>query len=240
MREKHCIAYASTEKAAINEETRSIRFVVSAEEVDRDNDIVTAEAMAGAIKAFADNPVCLACHQHRLADGMPPVVGSWNTETFKQSGKRSEMELTFATTDLGETYWKLYKDRHMRAVSIGFRILDAKEEVKNQVRVYVITKIELFEISCVPVGSNRSALAKIKDLDLDADGRIEQQIADLKSEISNFKSDLVEQLDQIKDMIIPRGIEQGSPAAPESQPACENKKPGIVLSEIAKLFTNPN
>ncbi|MGH2271385.1 HK97 family phage prohead protease [Anaerohalosphaeraceae bacterium U12dextr] len=237
MREKHKIAYTSNETTAINEETRSIRFVVSAEEVDRDYDIVTAQAMAEAIKSFADNPVCLACHQHRLADGMPPVVGSWNTETFKQSGKRSEMDLTFATTDLGETYWKLYKDRHMRAVSIGFRILDAQEEVRNQVRIHVITKIELFEISCVPVGSNRSALSKIKDLDMENDSQTFKAIENLKLEIEQLRSELVEQLDQIKDIIIPRGIEQEPPAAPENQPACEPKS-GNVLHEIAKLFTN--
>ena len=67
----------------------------------------------------------------------------------------------FAETALGEEYWQLYKDKHMRAFSIGFIPLEWKDERDQQqgdIRTY--TNIELLEISAVPVPSNRRALAQ--------------------------------------------------------------------------------
>lgn len=201
IREKHFLAYVA-EKEAVNVEARTIRFVISTNELDRDREIVEPQAVADAIKDFARNPVCLACHQHKLSDGMPPVVGSWDTDSFKQLKSHCEMDLRFATTALAETYWNLYKDKHMRAVSIGFRILDGHEEVKNSVRFYIIDKIELYEISCVPVGANRGALSKLKELGFAEDeaksltDRIEK-ILDMKFEA------IMNRLDDIESLHIP-------------------------------------
>jgi HK97 family phage prohead protease len=263
IREKHFLSYAIDEKAAVNEDRRSIRFVVSSEEVDREREVVTSEAMAAAIKDFADNPVCLAGHQHRLADGMPPVVGSWDTESFKISGKRSEMDLIFAKTVLGETYWQLYKDRHMRAVSIGFRILDAYEEVKNSVRIYIITKIELYEISCVPVGANASALSKLKELGLVDDkasdtsalqrmidmaferavkGILEGSIKKVQAEmLDEIKLLLEDCIGQIKDILIadPDGLAKALRSGSAFDPAgcaADDTGPMETLKKIEQLL----
>jgi len=210
-KEKHMLAYIadSVAKAAINEDLRTIRFVISSAELDRDNEIVETSAVAGAIKDFAKNPVCLACHQHRLDNGMPPVVGAWDTDTFVVNEKRCEMDLRFADTDLAETYWKLYKGKFMKAVSIGFRVLEFKEEMKDGKRYWIITKIELHEISCVPVGANRQALSKVKGL---AEPILaEDRAQELQLSISKMIDDrfcqmedaLTAQIDEIKDMIIP-------------------------------------
>jgi len=201
---KHFLAYAVEEKAAINEERRSVRFVISSAELDRDNEIVEVAAVAGAIKDFARNPVCLACHQHRLAGGNSPVVGSWDTDSFKAFKKHSEMDLVFAKTELGEEYWSLYRDRHMRAVSIGFAVKDGHEEQKDGTRWYVITKIELYEISCVPVGANRDALSKLKAYgewidDADRSKAIEERITKaLRSDIDALR----EEVEILKSKII--------------------------------------
>lgn len=145
---------------AVDIEQRTIRFVISSDELDRDNEVVTVEAVADAIAGFAQNPVCLLNHQHRSESGQPTVIGSWQTETYKALKHHSEMDLKFATTELGETCWQLCRDKHMRATSIGFRILEAHPEDYKGGRILVITKIELFEISVVAVGANRRALAK--------------------------------------------------------------------------------
>ncbi len=211
LREKHFLAYSSNEKSAIDENARTIRFVISAEEVDRDNEVITVDAVAGAIKGFSDSPVCLACHMHRLDNGMPPVIGSWDTDSFKVLGKRSEMNLRFATTDLGEAYWNLYKNRHMRAVSIGFRCLDGREEMKNGVRIYIITKIELYEISAVAVGANRSALSKIKGLEFLTDNKaVSEQLVDMqKNIIEQLREIFDEKLEGIKLLIVDKNYPGG-------------------------------
>lgn len=205
---KHIEAYiAETEgKAAIDEATRTIRFIISSGAVDRDNEIVEPSAVAAAIKDFAKNPVCLACHQHKLSDGMPPVVGSWDTESFKATDKRCEMDLRFADTPLAQTYWSLYKDKHMRAVSIGFRVLDGHEVLESGKRFFVITKIELYEISCVPVGANRDALSKLKalgDWQADSPNNAKSLTDQLTVEFNRLREELFAQLDDIKDLLLP-------------------------------------
>lgn len=145
-------------------DNRRIRFVVSSDKIDRHGDIVEAAAVEKAIKEFGKNPVFLAAHMHRSNDAKPTVIGSWDISSFKQTKGRSEMDAVFASTALAEEYWQLYKDKHMRAVSIGFRVLDSKTEKKDGHTIYIFTKIELYEISAVAVGANRQALAKkLKD-----------------------------------------------------------------------------
>lgn len=161
---KHLFAYISDEENAINEQDKSIEFIVSTDKLDRHNDIVEAQAVLDAIKRpgeFSANPVALACHLHRLSDGMPPAIGSWDVESAKATKHKVSMRLHFAIdTKLGEEYWKLYSKRHMRAVSIGFHIIDDHEVNEGGVRYWVITKIELYEISAVAVGANPDALSR--------------------------------------------------------------------------------
>lgn len=164
---KHLFAFIADDgdQKAIDEENSTIDFVISSSVIDRDDEIVETDAIQAACSKgnFVANPVCLACHMHKLSDGMPPVIGSWQTDSFRTVGKKSQMPLQFAVdTILGGEYWKLYKAKHMRAVSIGFRTLDSREEFQGGKRIRVITKIELYEISCVPVPANPQALAKYK------------------------------------------------------------------------------
>lgn len=228
-------------KAAINEEARTIRFVISSAAIDRDNESVLPSAIAGAIKEFAKNPVCLACHQHKLDSGMPPVVGSWDTDSFKATEKRCEMDLVFAATDLAETYWQLYKSKHMRAVSIGFRVQDGREVVVSGKRHFEITKIELYEISCVAVGANRDALSKLKSLGWQADDggdRLKELAAQLKTDITRLREEVLDQLDEIKCLLIPGSDEDASLPGDASNPsdAAKQADAGDILDEIANLL----
>jgi len=163
----HIFAYIAKAADAVDEENARITFTISTDKLDRQGEIVKAEAVAEAVTRpgeFRENPVALASHLHRLSDGMPPAVGSWDIDSLRQTNHRVQLTLQFAVdTKLGDQYWRLYSKRHMRAVSIGFRILDGHEEVKDKQRIYIITKIELFEISCVAVGANPQALSKLKE-----------------------------------------------------------------------------
>ena len=144
----------------------------------------------------------------------------------------SEMDLLFAKTDLGETCWMLCKDGHMKAVSIGFRALDGYEEVKNGVRVFIITKIELFEISLVAVGANRRALAKsiLKDLGFEPEDVTRSETDSLetfkeslcqsvKSVVKDFRDEILSELDDIKSLLIPDSDVDLSEPAPKDDPS---------------------
>jgi HK97 family phage prohead protease len=209
---KSFIAYVEEKSTAINEAERRIRFVISSDKIDRDNEKIEVSAVAAAIKDFAKNPVALAAHQHRLNDGTSPVIGSWDIESFKALEHTSEMDLIFATTELGEEYWQLYKSKHMRAVSIGFRPIEYHDETDQKTgRVTVYTKIELFEISACAVGANREALSKLKELDLDGSesatlqrlAAIETSLKKIDSAISKLYEKFEADIDEVKNLIVP-------------------------------------
>lgn len=256
---QHLLAFIAEGKEAINEERYRIRFIISSDKLDRQGEIVTVDAIADSIPGFSVNPCCLACHQHRLIDGTSPVTGSWDTDTFKAYKHHSEMDLEFAVdTKLGENYWRLYSKRHMRAVSIGFIPTEWHEEKdEKKGRYWVITKIELLEISCVPVGANRQALAKLKEyfsgdsteseftklktfegLDLIIEKAVDTRFKQLEDRID-------EQFDEIKSLLIPgqddlaeelmlaESSEKGAPA--ENQQKAEQ-----LLSVLENAVSNLN
>ncbi len=203
---QHMLAYICEKEGSINEGDRSINFVISTDKLDRHDEIVEVAAIEKAIPAYSKNPCCLACHQHRLSDGTAPVIGSWDTDTFKASKHHSEMRLVFAVdTKLGENYWALYSKRHMRAVSIGFIPKEWHEEKdEKKGRHWIHTLIELIEISCVAVGANREALAKLKEYygdvpDDKSDGDIERAVS---KHFETLKNILDERLDNIESLIL--------------------------------------
>jgi len=137
---------------------RRIIAVVSDEVIDRDGEIITAEAMWSAMPGFMRNPVILAGHQHRLADGKSPVVG--RVVRWWKEGRKTVCEIEFIDTDLGNDYFKLYGSKVQRAFSIGFRPVKQERRTIDGRPVNVITELELFEISAVAVPSNPEALSK--------------------------------------------------------------------------------
>jgi len=130
--------------------------------------------------------------------------------------------MKFATTALGEEYWQLYRDGHMRAFSIGFIPLKwvSDDQQRNRwggpLRTY--TEIELLEISAVAVPSNRSALAiaaafgdegdSVKSL-IEAAVRsalaqvLPQLRGDIAADTQSFLDRLDAELAEIKDLLVP-------------------------------------
>jgi len=226
---------------SVNVDNRTIRFVISSDKLDRHRERIEVSAIADAIAGFAKNPCCLAGHQSTLDNGHSPVIGSWDTESFRALAHTSEMDLHFAETELAEEYWQLYNGKHMNAVSIGFIPLEWHEVQDDKLgRHWVTTKLELLEISCVPIPANREALAK-KGSDLAKtlysvlkSEKDHTQAAELLRKVftdlfDEFKGYLEEQLDEIKSIIIPDqdgyadqvlgwNSEQDDPAGPDKDP----------------------
>ncbi|MFA4945746.1 MAG: HK97 family phage prohead protease [Lentisphaeria bacterium] len=187
-----------------------VEVVCSTAAVDRESEII--DQAGWDLGNFRKNPVFLAAHQHRLADGRSSVIGSFTSiDVAKGSGLVGRVR--FADTELGREYRTLYRDGHMRAVSVGFlsrkgetRLLEAPgRPVPEQQgrRVYVHTECELYEVSAVAVGCNQEALARLRELGLDGSARdraadLEKLIREL---IGGLREDLLAELDDVKAMI---------------------------------------
>lgn len=165
---------------SIDKENRRIRAIASTGNLDRDNEIILPEAFNESLPIYvAKNNVVLAAHQHRLSDGRSPVVANVISASVTSAGL--EVILEFHTvTALAEEYWQLYSQKIQKALSVGFISIEGNYEQRNGKSVFIHKKVELLEISCVPVPSNREALTKAKQKKLDFVSDKKQQREDEK------------------------------------------------------------
>jgi len=149
---------------AIDKENRRITVCISKNEIDRYNERIEISAIADALELYATNPVILGDHQHRLSTGKSSVIGHSPPESFKVFENEVNIDIVFSVTENAETYWINYRDGHQRAVSIGFIDLEWRQDEEDSRKIFVTTKLELLEVSCVAVGANRGALIKAKGM----------------------------------------------------------------------------
>lgn len=145
---------------SIDEDKRQIEAVVSTADIDRHGEIILPEAFKESLPGYLRNPVIISTHQHRLDNGHSSVVGQVVKAWIDAKGLH--VIIWFAETELGEEYWYLYKNKFQRAFSVGFMEQESRDEFIGGRRVLIHTKIELLEISCVPVPANQNALSKSK------------------------------------------------------------------------------
>ena len=192
----------------IDVDNRRIIVCISKDEIDRHNERIEISAIADALQLYATNPVVLGDHQHRLSTGKSSVIGHSPPESFKVMENEVDIDIVFSTTENAETYWINFRDGHQLAVSIGFIDLEWRYEEVDGRKIYVTTKLELLEVSCVAVGANRGALVKAKGMfDRVADADIEQTVKaviedTVTKQISDMKSFVESELDEIKSLLI--------------------------------------
>lgn len=196
---------------SVDVENRRITVCISKDEIDRHGERIEIIAIANALQGYAVNPVVLGDHQHRLSTGKSSVIGHTIPESFKALKDSVEMTIEFSITENAETYWINFRDGHQKAISIGFIDLEWRTEDVNGKKIFVSTKIELIEVSCVAVGANRGALIKAKDMfDREADMKpnaeskklIVSEFTILARAISDLKSHIEDGLDEIKSLLI--------------------------------------
>jgi HK97 family phage prohead protease len=196
----------------INAESRRITVCISKNEIDRHNERIEISAIADALQLYATNPVVLGDHQHRLSTGKSSVIGHTIPETFNVLENEVDMDIEFSITENAETYWINFRDGHQLAVSIGFIDLEWRTEDVDGKKIFVSTKIELLEVSCVAVGANRGALVKAKGmfdrvaepetLELLTKDPGSEQLSVLQKLISDLKSFVESEVDEIKSLLI--------------------------------------
>ena len=191
-----------------------VEFVCSTDVVDRSDEVIEQDGWD--LANFKANPVFLAAHMHRLSDGRSPVIGSFGEIGVK--GGALVGRVRFADTELGREYRTLYRDKHMRAVSVGFmpRAGENRADGKGRKR-YHHTLQELYEVSAVAVGCNQEALARMAALETDA-------VAEAVGKcLAEFAAALDARLADIEEMIAdlaPDSVnERTGPATPKNAPA---------------------
>ena len=146
---------------SIDQEKRQITAYASTGILDRYGDIVEPEAFRETMPLYMKNPVILAAHQHKIETGHSPVVGNVIKWWIDKIGLGIIIEFARGT-ELADEYWLLYSQKFQRAFSIGFSVVESHDEMRDGLRINIITKLELYEISCVPVPANPDALSKSK------------------------------------------------------------------------------
>ena len=144
---------------SIDQGKRQIHAIASTGDVDRHGEIIEPSAFRELLPVYMKNPVVIASHQHRLDNGHSSVVGSVVKAWIDKAGLNVIIEFE-DETELGREYWTLYSKKRQRAFSVGFNPMDWKYEERDGVKVRIYTRVELLEISCVVVGSNRGSLSK--------------------------------------------------------------------------------
>ena len=227
---------------AVDDKNRRITVCISKNEIDRHGERIEIQAIADALALYATNPVVLGDHQHRLTSGKSSVIGHAPSESYQVQEKEVDMSIVFSVTENAETYWINYRDGHQKAVSIGFIDLDWRKETVDGREVYVTTKMELIEVSCVAVGANRGALVKVagmfdryaeKDIPESAKEFLDTNHAETLKHISELKTFCEEGIEDIKSLLITDsgGLAErllGGPSEPSDPAGDKNKAEQIV------------
>ena len=128
------------------------RFVMSTDSLDRHGDIVRQDGWE--LKKFKGNPIALFGHDHSFP------IGNW--KNVRVEAGRLVGELQFAargTSNRIDEIRSLVEQRVLKAVSVGFRVLEYTPIDKSDPwGGWDITRSELLETSVVSVPAQQDAL----------------------------------------------------------------------------------
>ena len=251
--------YFFCETKRINTEAKTIDVIASTPDLDRDGEVILPSAFARSIASFKANPVILAGHQHRLANGESPVIGAAIPDTIKISDRELSFTMRFAPTKNGNEHWTLYSEKFQNSFSVGFIPLKWEDRTVEGKSVRHYTDVELLEVSAVPVPSNASAVSRamgyydsaadepseiIKNLQASILSEIKSMASNLQSQISNLKSDydsLADDLGDIKTLIAGSGgygrelLGSSPDAAPHAGEKVSAEETLMVIQNALKL-----
>lgn len=137
---------------------RVLQFIGSTELPDRDNEVIKASAWK--FEQYIKNPVVQWAH-----DYANPPIGK--TLRISQNQKNETIfEIEFAdreTYEFADTIFKLCKGGFLNATSVGFMPIDWVDGKKDTDPRRTYEKVELLEISIVPVPANPEALVTARN-----------------------------------------------------------------------------
>jgi len=159
--------YDATLKAVEGE--RAVVAMISTTAVDRDGEVMLPSGMDA--KDYRANPVVMLGHSQQYDPRALPIG---TAAQIKRLAKGVEAKIVFANRPaslpdgeewLPDTILELFRQKVLRAFSIGFLADEVKDAAAAEIRRFgeglrrVISKWRLMEISVVAVPSNQEALA---------------------------------------------------------------------------------
>lgn len=171
---------------AFDDNERSFVAWASKPIMDRDDEIIEADAWD--VTNFDLNPVIIWSH-----DYWQPAVGQSLWVRPMRTGMK--FKPAFADSDFGRELYSLYKQRVLRAFSVGFKPLEWHFGDKPDEPWLTYTEVELLEISCVNVPACPAALVELM-----AKGKIHTKQLQEAVKWSMDKSGLYEPTKTVIDM----------------------------------------
>jgi hypothetical protein len=156
--------FACQDIKAVENEDRTLDFIISTSSVDRMNDRIMVEGWD--LTPFKSNPVVLFGH-----DGSEPPVAK-ATQVGVEGGALLA-RAQFTSKDLypfGDMIYRMYLEGFMRATSVGFIPKEfefREEEDESAMLGFDFTRQELLEFSAVPVPANPEALIQARHAGID-------------------------------------------------------------------------
>jgi len=118
----------------------------STNDKDRHGDVVPANVWEAGLENYLKNPIVLAFHDHKKP------IGKVIEHKVDQNGLWVKARISAAAEDT----FNLIKDGVLTAFSIGFSVKDARYDQATD--IFLITELELHEISVVSVPANQNTL----------------------------------------------------------------------------------
>ncbi len=143
----------TTQVKTVEGKERVLDFIGTTELPDRDGEVIKADAWQ--VERYIKNPVVQWAHRYD-----EPPIGK--TLSITQNAKHETIfEVEFATKDtyeFADTIFKLCKGGFLSATSVGFIPIESQPGKKEGDPKRTFLKVELLEISIVPVPTNPDAL----------------------------------------------------------------------------------
>lgn len=151
----------SRKTISIDEDKKTVTFVMSTSNIDRHGDIIDQDSWI--LTHFLKSPMMFL--QHR-SDEFP--IGKWTEVHFEDDPDNAGKKMLVGTAEFAtEIYdqaklaFDMVKGGFMQAVSVGF--IPHRVDYDENTDAFILFDCELLECSLVGVGSNRQALAKEVD-----------------------------------------------------------------------------
>jgi HK97 family phage prohead protease len=141
-------------RVSVDSDDRTMEFVMSTETKDAHGTVLKQD---WDLKRYRKNPVFMWAHDsNELPIGRVIEVG------VKDGQLQGKVE--FAPAEINpkaEQVYQAYKAKFLKGVSVGFRSHDIRVEKHDDVKVPILAKNELYELSGAPIPSNPDTLAKM-------------------------------------------------------------------------------
>lgn len=180
------------------DEDRTMTFIMTDEQVDRDGDIVKLDGAD--MESFEQNPVFLLWHEKK-AFPIGKVLNSWVEGSMRKCKVKFLPEGKSDTADLA---YYMFKEGFLNSVSIGFRPSPPIEDnvQQNEFGGLTFNKYEIFELSGVTVPGNPRALAERKDYEKEFEGAVFKTYGLTPAKPKEAKAESEEaKLSKLRDML---------------------------------------